>query len=70
MSEDPLAREKQHNSGLVKSWTKRHKPWSLVHSELHPGYRAARKRELELKAQKSGKGFFLKTGLDPKRFGR
>jgi hypothetical protein len=35
-----------------------------------PSYTEARRRELELKSQKGGKGFFAKTGLDPTRFGR
>jgi putative endonuclease len=69
ISEDPATREEQHNSGNFKSWTKRYRPWALVFSEPHPDYKSARKREIELKAQKSGKGFFAKTGLDPQRFG-
>lgn len=39
-------------------------------NEEHPDYTSARKREIELKAQKGGRDFFAKTGLDPSRFGR
>jgi len=67
ISDNPLARLQQHNGTLV-GWTKRHRPWTLVFSEQHADYRSARKREIELKAQKGGKGFFAKTGLDPKCF--
>jgi putative endonuclease len=70
ISENPPTREEQHNSGTFKSWSKRYRPWTLVFDEQHPDYRSARKREIELKRQKGGKGFFAKTGLDPKRFGR
>jgi hypothetical protein len=41
----------------------------LVHQETYPSYNLARKRELELKAKKGGIGFYLKTGLDPKKYG-
>jgi putative endonuclease len=70
ISENPPVREKQHSAGTFKSWTKRYRPWALVFSEQHPDYKSAKKRENELKAQKGGKGFFAKTGLDPKRFER
>ena len=59
-----------YSSAKSKSWSKRYRPWPLAFSEQHPDYRSARKRENELKAQKGGRGFFVKTGLDPKRFGR
>ena len=70
ISENPPVREGQHSAGTFKSWTKRYRPWTLVLSEQHPDYRSARKREIELKAQKGGKGFFEKTALDPAVFGR
>jgi putative endonuclease len=70
ISDDPLHREQQHNSGILKAWSKRYRPWSIVFREQHPNYSSARRRELELKRQKGGKGFFDKTGLDPKQFGR
>jgi predicted GIY-YIG superfamily endonuclease len=60
----------QHNGGTARGWTARHRPWNLVFTEKHPDYTSAKKRENELKAQKSGRGFFEKTGLDPKSFGR
>ena len=58
ISEDPVIRWEQHNSSAAPSWTKRHRPWQLVHTEQFPDYTSARHRELELKAQKGGRGFF------------
>jgi len=69
-SENPLKRLEQHNSGVYGSWSKRHRPWNLVFTEQHPDYKQARKRELQLKAQKGGAGFFAMTRLDPNQFGR
>ena len=70
ISEDPPRRLEQHNAGKIAGWTKRHRPWELVFTESHPDYGSARRRELELKAQKGGKGLFAKTRLDPRRFDR
>ena len=70
ISDNPPTRVEQHNSAKFRSWSKRYRPWTLVFSEQHPDYGSARKRENELKAQKGGRGFFAKTGLDPERFGR
>ncbi len=70
ISEEPPHRLEQHNIGDLAGWTKRYRPWELVLTERHPRYAEARRRELELKAQKGGRGFFVKTGLDPSRFGR
>jgi len=70
ISEDPPHRLEQHNSSNLSSWTTRYRPWRLVLMEQHPNYASARRRELDLKAQKGGTGFFLKTGLDPSRFQR
>jgi putative endonuclease len=70
ISEDPEHRVEQHNSGSFRSWTKAFRPWRLVHTERYDTYAAARRRELDLKAQKGGAGFFAKTGLDPSAFGR
>jgi len=70
ISQAPANRLEQHNSGRFASWTKRYRPWTLVFSETHPNYAQARHRELDLKAQKGGKGFFEKTGLDAARFRR
>jgi predicted GIY-YIG superfamily endonuclease len=69
VSGDPQARLEQHNQAW-RGWTARHKPWALVYSVRCKDYRAARKLELELKAQKTGRGFFERTGLDPEQFGR
>jgi putative endonuclease len=67
ISEDPRHRLAQHNfSG--RGWSTRDAPWELVYTEEHPDYRSARLRERELKAQKGGRGFFQKTGLDPEQF--
>ncbi len=69
VSENPRRRLQQHNlSG--RGWSARYCPWELVHMEKYDNYRAARKRERKLKAQKSGGGFFLLTGLDASRFPR
>ena len=70
ISEEPSHRAEQHNSGKVAGWTKRYRPWLLVLVERHSSYHEARRRELELKAQKGGRGFFEITGLDPVCFGR
>jgi putative endonuclease len=67
ISEDPSHRLNQHNQG-ISCWTARYRPWKLVYVESFEDYTHARKRELELKAQKSGHGFFQLTGLDPARF--
>jgi len=69
VSEDPEHRIIQHNSQSV-GWTARHRPWRLVLVERHPDYRTARQREMFLKAQKGGRGFFQATGLDPGDFPR
>jgi putative endonuclease len=68
ISEDPKHRLLQHNSSNPAAWSRRYRPWDLVHSERYPDYSSARRRELELKSQKGGNGFFVKTGLDPFQF--
>jgi putative endonuclease len=70
VSEDPSVRLAQHNSEAGKHWTKRYRPWTLIHSERHASYAEARRRELRLKAQKGGAGFFAMTGLNPSDFPR
>ncbi len=67
ISENPKRRLHQHNQG-VSAWTARHRPWILVHQERYENYRTARKREMELKRQKGGQGFYQMTGLEPERF--
>jgi putative endonuclease len=67
ISENVPQRLERHNQGLSR-WTARRRPWVLVHTELFPDYRQARRRELDLKRQKCGLGFFQKTGLKPEDF--
>ncbi len=67
MSEDAEKRLVQHNTGISK-WTARYAPWELMLVESYPNYTDARKRELLLKKQKGGVGFYALTGLDPARF--
>src|SRR5712691_5406519 len=67
ISENPQRRLEQHNCA-GRGWTARHAPWQLVHSELYDYYSLAKRRELQLKAQKRGDGFWTATGLDPARF--
>jgi putative endonuclease len=69
ISSDPQQRLLQHNQ-LTRGWTARHRPWHLVYQESCPDYASARKREIELKRQKSGAGFFRLTSLDPNQFMR
>jgi len=67
ISEDVDSRLIQHNAGL-STWTARYRPWELVRVESHGNYSEARKRELSLKKQRGGVGFYVLTGLDPSRF--
>jgi putative endonuclease len=67
ISEHPEKRVIQHNAGESK-WTSRAKDWKLVHLESFTNYADARRRELFLKKQKGGHGFFQSTGLDPSQF--
>ncbi|MCL5289356.1 MAG: GIY-YIG nuclease family protein [Acidobacteria bacterium] len=69
ISEDPEQRLIRHNRGL-SFWTARYRPWLLVLTERFDDYRSARKRELQLKRQKSGQNFYRMTGLDPQQFAR
>lgn len=68
ISENPQQRLRQHNEGEA-GWTARYRPWILLHEERYENYRAARKREIELKQRKGGQGFYQLLGLDPERFG-
>ena len=67
ISEDPDKRLRQHNES-GRGWSSRHRPWEMVHSERYDGYTEARLRELELKSQKGGEGFYRLTGLNPSHF--
>jgi len=69
ISEDPATRLAQHNSGMSK-WSSRYTPWKLVLTERFENYADARKREVLLKQQKGGMGFYKQTGLDPSKFQR
>ena len=68
ITEDLEQRLRQHNSDATCGWTARYRPWTLVYSEMCSDYTAARRRENELKRQKSGKGLFAKTGLNAASF--
>ena len=61
ISEDVDHRLAQHNSGVSK-WTAKFGPWRLVHSEQYSRYAEARKREIQLKRQKGGAGFYKLIG--------
>ncbi len=67
ISENPQKRLNQHNQAL-SGWTSRYPPWRLVYQESYENYGLARRRQLELKRQKGGDGFFRLTGLNPQRF--
>ena len=67
VSEDPQKRLYQHNNS-GKGWSARYRPWSLVYTQRFENYTEARKRELELKAQKGGRGFLQRTGLRAQPF--
>jgi putative endonuclease len=70
ISGDPSHRLEHHNTGAFGGWTSKYRPWKLVLTEEYADYTDARQRELDLKAQKGGVGFFKKTGLDPVKSGR
>ena len=61
ISESPAHRLEQHNQGISK-WTAKFGPWRLVHAEQFTDYTGARKRELQLKKQKGGEGFYKLIG--------
>jgi putative endonuclease len=61
ISENPAHRLEQHNAGKSR-WTTNYIPWRLVHVEQFMDYRGARKREIEWKKQKGGKGFYKLIG--------
>ena len=67
LSENPQKRLAQHNQS-GRGWTDRYAPWQLVYTQCCGNYSLARQRELQLKAQKHGDGFWTATGLDPLHF--
>ena len=48
MALDAHARLKEHNAGKNR-YTKGHRPWKIVYSEVHPDWSSARLREKYLK---------------------
>ncbi len=64
ISEESQKRLQQHNDGRG-GWTARYRPWRLVHLEQYEDYRSAKQRELLLKKQKGGRGFFRLTVPKP-----
>jgi len=55
LTNDLARRLKEHNSG-ASNWSKRYKPWKLIHTETFNTRSEARKREKQLKTG-SGKEF-------------
>jgi putative endonuclease len=49
MTQDLANRLKEHNSGRTRS-TKGYQPWVIIHEEIYPDRKAARKREKYLKS--------------------
>ena len=61
LTEDVKHRVDQHNDG-VSTWSRKFGPWSLIHAEPFADYSQARKREIQLKKQKGGCGFYKLLG--------
>ncbi len=64
ITENVEKRFKQHNDGISK-WTAKFRPWTIALVEAYPDYTDARKREILLKKQKGGNGFYRLTGPKP-----
>lgn len=62
VTNDPARRLDDHNAGRSK-WTSKHGPWEMVWHEGPMSLGAARKKEMWLKRQKGGRGFYRLTGL-------
>jgi putative endonuclease len=62
LSENPVLRLAQHNTGASK-WTRDHGPWALAWESDRLALTEARKLENHLKRQKGGRGFYQFTGL-------
>ena len=62
-TEDITKRLDQHNQGVLCKWTSTRGPWQLAWSEECSNITEARKLERWLKRQKSGNGFWERTGL-------
>jgi putative endonuclease len=65
VTENVPNRLSEHNQGISK-YTKNRGPWELIHTEQYPNLSLARKREVLLKRQKGGIGFFKAIGMDNK----
>ena len=48
MAIDPVRRLKEHNEGKNR-FTKGHRPWKIIYTEIHPDWAQARGREKYLK---------------------
>jgi putative endonuclease len=48
ISEDPLRRLEEHNSGK-SNYTNKYKPWKLIYTEKFPDKESAREREIYFK---------------------
>ena len=48
MAIDASARLKEHNAGKNR-FTKGHRPWKIIYTEIHPDWATARVREKHLK---------------------
>jgi putative endonuclease len=57
ISDDVGVRVAQHNAGKHASWTRKHRPWVVVHTENYCDYRSARCRELDLKLKREAAAF-------------
>ncbi|MBL7728809.1 MAG: GIY-YIG nuclease family protein [Dinghuibacter sp.] len=58
MALDPINRLAEHNAGKNR-FTKGHRPWKIIFTEMHPDWATARKREKYLKSA-AGKSFIKK----------
>jgi putative endonuclease len=58
MAKDVNNRLKEHNSGKNR-FTKGHRPWKIIFTEIHPDWEAARKKEKYLKSA-AGKNWLKK----------
>ena len=64
MTKDVDNRLREHNAGKSK-FTKGHRPWKLIYTELHENYESGRKREKYLKSA-AGKRWLKKQDLKDK----
>jgi putative endonuclease len=62
MSADPVNRLKEHNAGKNR-FTKGHRPWKIIYTQLFPDWATARKQEKYLKSA-AGKKWLTKYLAD------